>query len=155
MDLLKTKALMLMCGLPGSGKSTYIDKNLLYPGTQVVCADAVRLALGQKFNPAIEPVVRVMCHTFTRAFMEKGYDIVVDETNTTTFSLSPYIKMAKDYGYHTSLYHIITDKEICLARRVKSDPDYPWKEVISRMDENLKKNLETIKGMVDVYYALS
>lgn len=146
------KKLILMCGVPGSGKSTFVDEHLIYGSTQLVCADTVRLALGNKFNPAAEPVVHAICQTVARAHMERGYDIVVDETNTLPRNIQPYIKLAKDYGYHTSLYFIDTPLDVCINRRLTDDATYPWEEIITRMSKNLKENYETIKSMVDVYY---
>ena len=38
------KTLYLTCGLPGSGKTTYVNARLAPKGVQVVCPDNLRLA---------------------------------------------------------------------------------------------------------------
>ena len=74
------KELIVMIGLPGSGKSTYVNQHL--SNYQVICADDVRLSLGYVFEPKIEPIVHFICETTIRSYFIRGLPIVVDETNT-------------------------------------------------------------------------
>ena len=73
--------LILMVGLPRSGKST-AARRLGHP---IVCPDAIRLALhGHRFEPRAEPFIWAIAKTMTHALFLAGHDVVVvDATNTT------------------------------------------------------------------------
>lgn len=98
------KVLVLLRGIPGSGKSTKAQEivdNCF--GTHVKCsADDYfinsdgeyvfnRFRLGKAHN---------QCKENAKQAMKDGVDLViVDNTNTTKKEMQPYINMAKHYGY--------------------------------------------------------
>lgn len=57
-----TKELILTVGLPGSGKSTYVDNNFIKvkSGYQILCLDDIRLSMGDTFNRKTESIIRAM-----------------------------------------------------------------------------------------------
>jgi len=52
---MKDLNLVVMVGIPKSGKSTYINKH--YAHYQLLCADDIRLAFGSAFNRNTESFV--------------------------------------------------------------------------------------------------
>ncbi len=78
---MSTKILVLTCGLPRSGKSTWARQQ----GFPIVNPDALRLALhGQVFAPNAEPLVWATARWMTRSLFLAGHDIVIlDSTNIT------------------------------------------------------------------------
>lgn len=79
-DTIPTKTLIMMVGLPRSGKSTKA-KELAFP---VVNPDSIRLALhGQPFIGLAEPFVWAIAKTMVRALFLSGHDnVILDATNT-------------------------------------------------------------------------
>ena len=59
MERKKNKELLVMIGLQGSGKSTYVDK-YLSEKYQVMCMDDIRRAFGDIFNHRTEPIIRAI-----------------------------------------------------------------------------------------------
>jgi predicted kinase len=135
------KELIIMIGIPGSGKSTIVNKIANEKSFQVVCRDDIRMALGHKYNVRTEPHVFAITNTITRSHMERGFDIVIDETNTNLTTLSNWIDLGKEYGYTIRYIIMYVDVEICKIRRGCSNGDFPV-EVIDRMHLQLNSLLD-------------
>lgn len=100
------KDLILLRGLPGSGKSTFancvggtwveadhyfIDENGLY-----------------KFDASKLPLAHKWCHIRTEHAMEDGdVKIIVSNTFTQEWEMIPYFELAKKYGYQ--VYSLIVE----------------------------------------------
>lgn len=111
--------IMIMVGLPGSGKSTFIDNTLLKrrKNYQIVCRDDIRLSLGQEYEARLEPVVTMVEKVTCRALMERGLNIIIDETNTRIKYVQEHIDLANEYGYRKTIIALDTHINICKERR--------------------------------------
>lgn len=111
--------IIILVGLPGSGKSTFIDRTLLkrQKNYQIVCRDDIRLALGQVYESRLEPVVSMVNKVVCRALMERGLNIIIDETNTRIKYIQSYIDLANEYEYRKVIIALDTDSKICKERR--------------------------------------
>ncbi len=90
------KCLILLRGLPGSGKSTFA-KTL---GGIHVEADHYFMKDGEyKFDASKLKQAHEHCRTSTEGWMMEGYNIVVSNTFTQEWEMEPYFGLAKDYGY--------------------------------------------------------
>lgn len=132
------RELIMMCGLPRSGKTTYVDKH--FGSYQIVCADDIREGMGIQFNPAIEDFVWACHHSIVRAHMVRGSSIVLDSTNCV---LERYIQWQRECDlrrYKLIVYLIDTPIEACLARNTGkgSVPN----AIIHRMHNQLTQLLE-------------
>jgi predicted kinase len=143
-----SKKLYLMIGIPGSGKSTYVNNLVKDYGVQVVCADDIRKAFGHVFYGAIEPMIHAWTYTQARALMSRGFDVVIDECNTRPEYIRRWRQAAVEFGYEIIGVHIITDKATCIARR--DDGKFPL-EVIDRKEAQLRSNLPDIIDELDLY----
>lgn len=138
---------ILMRGISGSGKSTYIEKN--FPDA-VVCSadhffineDGVYEFDKRKLGQAHEECRR----KFKQALEERHKLIVVDNTNTMMKEMQPYVKAAKYRGYRVECIRLDTPLEVAAARNTHNVPfgairamhermcDVPseWNEVVVR-----------------------
>lgn len=89
--------MIVLCGLPLSGKSTHAE-TLKQDGWAVVCPDDVRLALhGREYHRPAEPVVWAVADLMARALLMGGHSVAIDATNTTRKRRAPWISIAHEF----------------------------------------------------------
>ena len=96
------KSLILLRGLPGSGKSSFakvISENGKYPVYSV--DDYFTSPSGEyQFNFQTNHLAYKSCENNTRKSLEMGLEkVIVDNTFTLEWELEPYFKMGKECGY--------------------------------------------------------
>lgn len=91
--------LILIRGLPGSGKST-IAKALTRAGFHWYEADTYHLNNEGDycFDPANAKAAHEWCQSKTRGALESGHSVVVSNTFTRRWEMEPYFEMAKALG---------------------------------------------------------
>ena len=98
------KTLILLRGLPGSGKSTFA-KTL---GGIHIEADHYFMKDGEyKFDASKLKQAHEYCRTSTEGWMVEGHNIVVSNTFTTSKEMQPYYELAEKYGYQ--VYSLIVE----------------------------------------------
>lgn len=91
---------VILCGASGSGKSTWASQN--YPDAIVVSAD--HYFIGEdgeyRFDPSKLGDAHGSClRHFVKCAQSMITDtVVVDNTNTTTVEIAPYVAVARAYG---------------------------------------------------------
>lgn len=95
------KTLIILRGIPGSGKSTAAEifsENGKYP---VCTADDYFMFDGKyKFDCTKLGLAHSSCQAKADAAMAAGVEkVIIANTNTTLKELTPYIKMAETHGY--------------------------------------------------------
>lgn len=97
--------LVLVRGLPGSGKSTFAQA-LALTGYEHYEADMFHMVDGQyKFDPARVSEAHAWCLEMATAALESGKSVVVSNTFTRLWEMEPYQAVAKGLGVQT---HIVT-----------------------------------------------
>jgi|TARA_Y100000310_G_scaffold72876_1_gene69033 predicted kinase len=111
------KNLIVMVGLPRSGKSTWAREQ----GYPIVNPDAIRLAIhGQRFLTEAEPWVWVVAKTMVKALFLAGHDkVIVDGCHTSKKRRDFW----EDKGWNIELKVIDTSLEECLARAASEQDD--------------------------------
>jgi len=131
------KTITLMCGLPRSGKSTWISENKEHQ--VVLSADDLRyLVYNQRFWQDGEALMWSIHNIILNMLLQQGADIIIDETNVSKKRRKPIIDMAKQYGYWTNCVWITTSKDECLNRASKLN-DLFIIPVIERMSGEFEK----------------
>lgn len=126
------KELIIMCGLPRSGKSTKCREEWQPMGYVVVNPDKMRIAYhGKAFYPEKEREVWTMAEVFVKMLMLQGNNIVLDATNISVKGRAKWIDIAKQNKYKAFIHWVQTDKEECLRRNHGEGAVPP--EVIERM----------------------
>jgi predicted kinase len=133
---------IIMRGLPGSGKSTYAERH--YPDAWVVSSDDYfhgvrelltpenrRLALAQPYthDPKELTYSHPQCmRLFIQALQSGDRDVVVDNTNTTVMEVSPYVLVAQAFGAPYEILEVACDPEVAANRNRHG---VPFKAVLS------------------------
>lgn len=96
--------LILVRGLPGSGKSTFARRILAMSdfdtadNTTHIEADMFHYVNGEyKYKQSNLRYAHLWCQSITACALHKGRDVIVSNTFTTFDEIYPYIKIAKDF----------------------------------------------------------
>ena len=142
----KRPKLVVCCGVPGCGKSTYI-KNYCEGFVHISFDDILVAVEGKyKFNENHNKLYRkVLNHLFVEAVVAE-FDVVVDMTCSTLKSRTKWLSRLRQLEaehdlapYTTTLLVFEYDLNTCVQRR-ESDPranDCNWRAVISEMHERI------------------
>ena len=129
--------LFVTCGVPGSGKSTWVEEfersRVGCPPLVVLCPDAYRLEItGRAFYAPAEEAVWSAVKITARVLLRRGYNVLIDATSTSKSSRTQWIRMARDIGCPCSCYYINTPFDICRHRNEQRSNRVP-DEILDRM----------------------
>lgn len=101
--------LILLRGVPGSGKSTYAKTN--FPDFPLMEADTYFIGNDgvYRFNKDYLPDAHRWCQVETRSFLRRGQSVVVANTFTRIWELEPYLCMGRDLGAEVEIYRLSGD----------------------------------------------
>ena len=105
---------VVLVGLPGSGKSTYIERL----GASALSSDAIRKLLAddetdQTINDRVFQTLRYLLRQRLELRRPVTY---VDATSLTPQERAPYIGMAKSYGFDVEAVYFDVPLEVCRER---------------------------------------
>lgn len=137
---MKKNYITVLCGIPASGKSTFIRKYLTKVESSiggskpvVVSLDEIRkLWFGHQFHQNAEEFVVGIGKNMVRMLLNQGYSVVVDSTNITPFFRKSWAMMGNEAGAETRLVIFNTSYKTCLKRNEKRENKVPV-EVLKRM----------------------
>ena len=111
--------LTLMCGLPRSGKSTWIRKNA--KDSVVVCPDRIRkLIFGHQFHKDAEDFIWAYAKGMAKLILEQGKNVLIDATNLNFPTRDHWYRIADSYNAKIRVVWIKTSLEECKKRNKKS-----------------------------------
>ena len=102
----KAKRVIVMSGVSGSGKSTYIERILPKGNFKIVSADYYFTNLDgiYTFNPAELSKAHAACfRNFIAALESLVPLVIVDNTNTTSEEIAPYMLGAAAFNYEAEI----------------------------------------------------
>lgn len=113
------KKITVICGISGSGKSTYAKKYIAAnPNTFYVNADSARAQFTGDINNQdknyqvflfLEQVVEYVCR-------EHRLDVIIDCTNVSVKSRKVWLQLGKNYGYDVCAAIMTATPEECAKR---------------------------------------
>lgn len=110
--------LTILCGLPRSGKSTWIEENK--GDSIVVCNDWIREnILGTHYCDKGNAVVWSITDSTLRIVLGQGVNAIYDGVNLSKSVRRYYIELARQCGAIVKIVVIQTPLEICLKRNKK------------------------------------
>ena len=125
---------LMVVGLPGSGKSTYIEK--YYSNYHVHSSDAIREELsGDVNNQDINKQVFNTLHKRVKNDLVAGYNVVYDATNISWKRRKAFLQELKNINCHKECILMATPFELCVQRNNERDRVVPY-FVIERMYKN-------------------
>jgi predicted kinase len=125
---------IILRGLPGSGKTTYAEK--FFQGAEVVSADHFFMVVGEyKYDPAKIGDAHANCfRRFVRLMIQGFQDVVVDNTNISAWEISPYILAANAYNYQPTILEFECDEETALKRNIHGVTEDTIRGMAMRME---------------------
>lgn len=127
-----TKSLVILRGIPGSGKTT-----LSHELTKNVCSADDYFTHGNDYiwSPDKVGSAHMWCQRKCRRFMLVGADlIVIANTSTTAKEMKPYYDLAEANGY--KVFSLIVENRL-LTKNVHNVPDDTLKKMKDRFEISL------------------
>ena len=134
--------LIITRGLPASGKSTWAKQWVLEdPEHRVrINQDDIRLMLGKYWVPSREKLVQHIQEEALIEALERGYDIVIDNTNLNEKVLDNYRVLVTAYGDHAIEYKDFFDTPLSVYKKKKKNGDLQVTEKVIRSFYNNYKD---------------
>jgi predicted kinase len=107
--------LMVMIGIPGSGKSTWVSKN---QNKAVIISPDQYLLEHHNYEWSIERVSDAWADSYQRyaQLLKAEKDVIWDATFTRMIDRSAVLNIAIGFGYHCTAVYLDTSLEVCLDR---------------------------------------
>jgi len=139
---MEEQILIMMVGLPRSGKTTQAKK----AGHPIVNPDAIRLALhGHPYIQSAEPIVWAVAHLMVESLFKAGHPtVILDGCNNTRKRRDEW----KSKTYRRAFWVIPTPADVCRGR-IDIDNE-PLLEVIDRMEDQ-HEPVEQDEGEVTIW----
>jgi len=120
------KIITIMIGIPGSGKSSYVDKYL--NDQQLISSDNIREVIGGNFLTTwaffneedkyrTVSCIDIVAKTSCKAYMERMRPIVIDDLNISKELVTPWLDLADEYGYKKIAIIMKEKLDKCILRR--------------------------------------
>lgn len=122
---------IILCGLPGSGKSTYAEK-LKEKGYIVHSSDKIREELGDVNDQNKNVDVFNILHKRIKEDLKNGKNVCYDATNLSRKRRIAFIRELKNIPCKKECVLIATPYEMCMAQNCKRERKVPF-EVIYNM----------------------
>lgn len=126
----------ILRGISGSGKSTFAKEN--YPSAVVCSADDYFMVDGEyKFDFTKLSQAHGTCFKKAAEALEFGQDVVVDNTNTQVWEMSPYVLLAQSYNAEIEIVLLDCPASVAAVRNCHGVPTAAVEGMAERMEDPL------------------
>lgn len=130
----KIPSLLMLVGLPGCGKSTYLNKH--FKNLPVYSSDAIREELtGSEENQEVNAKVFKLLHQRVKDSLKNGISCAYDATNISWKRRKAFLQELNNIPCYKVCHIIATPFEVCLEQNKNRDRVVPY-FVIERMYKN-------------------
>lgn len=129
--------LVVMCGLPGSGKSMYADRLVAKDNFIAHSSDKIREELGDINDQSKNEEVFKLLHKRIKDDLNSGKNVCMDATNLNRKKRVAFIKELKNIPCKKICVLVTTPWEVCLAQNLYRDRKVPV-DVMERMIRNFQ-----------------
>ena len=140
---------LIICrGIPASGKTFWAKQWVLEDSEHRVRInqDDIRLMLGKYWVPNREPLVQHIQKEALIEALDRGYDIVVDNTNLNKKVLDFYRALVIDHGNHAIEFKDFFDTPLSVCIERDKNRDVQVSEKIIRNFYNNYKDIYPLNG---------
>jgi len=139
------RTLIIMRGLPGSGKSTYVKEN--FPDAVVCSADSFFLNEDGEYifvNWKLQQAHQHCFRKFIDAVTSDAETIVIDNTNICRWEYENYVFMAEKFGYRIRKIRMnFAESDIPLfgKRNVHGVPEFKINQMFERFEDDTDEEI--------------
>lgn len=111
------RELFIICGIPGSGKSTFLRNYVKESSSVVLSRDAIRFSLLKEDSDYFEyePIVEQMFYNGITKALQLGYDVFADQSSISSAARKKLLSRVCSYKKVNAIY-VKTPLEICIKR---------------------------------------
>lgn len=125
--------LVLLRGLPASGKSTY-SAQLVMQGYKRINADDLRVMVDNgSYSKANEKFITDVMQTMAALALQSGLNVVYDNTNFNPFHVRWAKALCRDTRSELEIVDIKTPLEVCITRDLERTKGRVGKDVIMKI----------------------
>ena len=148
MDILMLK---LMCGIPGSGKSTYAKGLARASSATILEPDAFHLHLTGKFfhGPACD-MIWATVKTTAAVLLKSDQTVIIDATALNKHRRSEWVHIARACEVPCSAWALVTSKDLCIRRNLSRERVVPEGTLNSQMARYQLPTLD--EGFSSIHY---
>lgn len=128
---------IMLCGIPGSGKSTYCNKYKNNKDYVIISSDSIREELGDINDQSKNTEVFQIVHDRTKDALKNGYNVIQDCTSLNRKKRIAFLRQIQDIPCEKICVLFATPIEICKANNANRERKVP-EEVIDRMIKNFE-----------------
>lgn len=143
--------LVVLSGLPGSGKSTYAQK-LKEKGYVVHSSDKIREELGDVNDQSKNNDVFVILHKRIKEDLKNGNNVVYDATNLSRKRRVAFLRELKNIPCEKECVLIATPYEMCMAQNIKRERKVPFDVIFNMLKSFNMPSIYEGFDSVKVYY---
>lgn len=123
---------VMLCGLPGSGKSTYAERLATEENFVVHSSDKIRAELGDVNDQSKNEEVFTLLHQRIKSSLNNMENVLYDATNLNRRRRVAFIRELKNIPCRKICVLVATPLEVCLSQNSARDRQVP-EEVMNRM----------------------
>jgi predicted kinase len=126
---------IIMRGASGSGKDHWIRHNFASSIHRVSADDFFLNEAGEyNFNRDFLPAAHDYCLKLFVSLIQRGRDVVVNNTNIRLFEIAPYYRLAEVFGYAVEIVWIMRNIEECIKSNIHNVPPEVIRQMILCVD---------------------